>query len=1325
MKRYSATSKKAQQWIKEASKDNLFLCSIYDELGHFKQSESIYESTIKIARFIRVSEDNLDTLENEDEEDVDVLVVDDVNTGRYDYGDVSKISDYGNVDIADETNASKQHINEFIRALSMGGSNVRKSLEQLSLSVSRWSNPNLFKSSILLALSYYYKNPLIAADVSVFVGNQKLLADDIISGDVDQDTVALLAEFHNKGIEKRNNFISVYQQVNELLKTHRPDLADNDHIIKFILSNYNDFGSELTPYQIKYIIKDTHSLDVNAVDKAFMYAETAKSKNLPRSSSVSYSLLRSMIFFFSKYPQETVFKRVIALLDTNRDVFEFTLGNSSYNYIESLLFGRENAISQVEMKLYPGIVEGFLQSPLPPYNSGMGHFDQRRIASQYINPLLIAKAPMNKYGTDRQTLGSEYFVDKSEAFNYMSTAYPDVKNNLWLAAGYQMIQMDEVNGKKAFDMMTQIWQSNQNLVLDFFAPALMPVYIKYFSNYNKDFTMNSLFSPFNICYLYIGEKIYDYSLAEINRIAGSFDLAYGLPGDGKLTIEQYEVVKQHSGKFLDGRHTGLSNFKYAQYIIDFYFSHQFAYQIPAETLDNFYEFVKSNYSEDFNMAGCAKNLFILGRFDKDLFKDVADLYLDSVNVQNIDHIAKLITEKNKSEVPFIGSYDSLKNLGNVSAKYPDLTNTELYACLGNPEQAYKIREAISKSKNYSQIVPHSEEYNKLFILFAQNYNIRGRDPAMLINLVDSVINVNTPNRTFQHFHYLSAAIGTFDFSNVSSRASEVLTTVNFKSETNDMFIGDMFIRESGMKAEHIINIGGFDVLFEMTEEEVKEWLERLRFRNPDKFLNNWVAYRPYINKFNSLALKLDRNILYNKILFAFYKNFFDGIKSLKPDILDDMGPGSSFEQIVLGNVFRNSIHEHKNYIRTYLSGGSECDEELLKIYKLDVRLPKKVMLPKEDLRTMMTTFGDKESLSNIGKIVQIFGNITPQILDAYSFDLCRKNGYPTKGFDSIPDLQLKENIIHDFANLLPTNLNQKFNGYPQYFLTNFPDDKKGDLRLVGDAWNSRISLWDDNDNVLEEGLVYEFSSKYNVSDLSQIIKHNSFRQVMKDLPVESKPFAYQFCDIRGLPTEADNKSGRYKKLFAGTQKVFLDGLKVKLPDWASFTGKSGELTLRFLRRDEPQGMFLGRLSKCCQEPENWAASCAYDGHLNPNAAFAVFEGPEGLVFQSYVWADKDGNVCFDSIESPLYDFRFKYKREGQELMENFADSLPSGKICTVGNNSFGFKSADTKLRNPTETNNIPYVSQLLYDFCPSNTSSLYRADSLSQYDVGVGKKESS
>jgi hypothetical protein len=91
----------------------------------------------------------------------------------------------------------------------------------------------------------------------------------------------------------------------------------------------------------------------------------------------------------------------------------------------------------------------------------------------------------------------------------------------------------------------------------------------------------------------------------------------------------------------------------------------------------------------------------------------------------------------------------------------------------------------------------------------------------------------------------------------------------------------------------------------------------------------------------------------------------------------------------------------------------------------------------------------------------------------------------------------------------------------------------------------------------------------------------------------------------------------------------------------------------------------------------------------------------------------------------MYDFRSKYHNDGQQLLKDFADSLPSGKICTVGNNSFSFNSANKKLSNPTETNKIPYVAQLLYDFCPTNSSSLYTADSQSQYSVGVGKKESS
>jgi hypothetical protein len=308
------------------------------------------------------------------------------------------------------------------------------------------------------------------------------------------------------------------------------------------------------------------------------------------------------------------------------------------------------------------------------------------------------------------------------------------------------------------------------------------------------------------------------------------------------------------------------------------------------------------------------------------------------------------------------------------------------------------------------------------------------------------------------------------------------------------------------------------------------------------------------------------------------------------------------------------------------------------------------------------------------------------------------------------------------ANTLPTDLNQKFGGYAQYYKNNFKNDEKGDLKYVGDAWSKQLKIWDDNDNLLEEGYVYEFSSKYPVAELAQIIRNESFRHVMKDLPVEDKSFAYKFCELVGLPSEKYDQSTRYKELFVGTQRVFLEGMRVPLPNWASFTDRSGNLTLRFLQRNDPQGMFLGILSKCCQEPKNFAASCAYDGHLNPNAAFAVFEGPEGLIFQSYVWADEDGNVCFDSIESrKKFDYTKQYQSDAEELMMNFAYSLPQGKKCTVGSNTFSFQGVSTKekLKNPTKTYEIDYVQHLLINFSPSKQL-FYTADSERQNLVGVG-----
>jgi hypothetical protein len=75
----------------------------------------------------------------------------------------------------------------------------------------------------------------------------------------------------------------------------------------------------------------------------------------------------------------------------------------------------------------------------------------------------------------------------------------------------------------------------------------------------------------------------------------------------------------------------------------------------------------------------------------------------------------------------------------------------------------------------------------------------------------------------------------------------------------------------------------------------------------------------------------------------------------------------------------------------------------------------------------------------------------------------------------------------------------------------------------------------------------------------------------------------------------------------------LHGLTVPLPAWASYKnsivkpGTNDRISLRFLPRDDPRGMYLGVIASCCQHPDGQAGTCAIDGQVNPKAAFLVIE----------------------------------------------------------------------------------------------------------------------
>jgi hypothetical protein len=212
--------------------------------------------------------------------------------------------------------------------------------------------------------------------------------------------------------------------------------------------------------------------------------------------------------------------------------------------------------------------------------------------------------------------------------------------------------------------------------------------------------------------------------------------------------------------------------------------------------------------------------------------------------------------------------------------------------------------------------------------------------------------------------------------------------------------------------------------------------------------------------------------------------------------------------------------------------------------------------------------------------------------------------------------------------------------------------------------------------------------------------------------VQSAKFGMMYIDSYKMPSNINSDSSGYKVLYSNLEKIYLAGQEVEMPSWSGFSSTVDGLTLRFLPREDPRGMFLGVITSCCQHPKSWAASCAIDGYLNPLACFAVFERNNSIVMQSYVWSDKNGNVCFDSVEGKA---TVNDMKSAKDLMLEFTRSM-RGK-CTVGSNRLGFNVTTDSIRNPSETNELPEIKSLLDTYTPQKNNKFYNADSSRQNEL--------
>ena len=1301
MKRYSVFSKVAQDWLVGEGKFFLNLSDRLDVDGLYRASESYLNYGVRLSYLLRVSasEDvvNMDEIsaDSVDGRDVDNVYVEDVNPDRYlnidefyhgnspvrhgliYKGDQSKISTFNISDVS-----------EMISLLSLGGGDVYLSLKSLGDSIGSFSNLNL-GTSIRKALFNYYRNPIFFENI-LEVNN---LVRDINEGVVNRDTVALFSKALDIYKKRQGYYSKRLDSVEKLLDERVPELRDSREIKKNLLHvDKENFEVYIERYEKAIDVLKSNGADGDLIRKIL-------ESNYFLGSGIE-SLLHG--HYIIEYPKE-----VIALIrygGRNKGFLPDVLNKLSGipekfwpSLLESDTFENYDLST---LKLYtllmPDIFEDVLNNEIDgSYKFLLGEVYYRSLIDIYVVYKMAGKEAL--YSLD----ALEDVISKnpvsSEIYDSLIYLNPDLISSRFEDQDMVLSRIMFDSIKKAYDerleeeMGPKLYSSyinNHNFgYLDF-----VPYYLKIKKDqaYGND-------RPFEIVNKYfplVGNKIFDHDLKTLHNIDES-------RSDTKLLdipeIKYPEVLNIYK---LDPIYSSL-NFSDWLEFNNKVFPGEFGLDIVVARQK--YNFVKS-----MKISG----LVLL------MFGDDPKYYKDGKILSKVNSVVGKVTDNKSLEFykdllsrDFIGNKYLLNNykrgydlnrftpaeLSFVVEGYDNRLKDQLSD--NEIDKIVKIRKSISRSKNYAGVVWGSPEYEKIFAMISKEWEVRGRDPKLLTELFDAAVyDKNNPESLL--CGYVNAAVGIDDFSKVKdqmSKISRIETSLRGHVTSLENRYSSLF-KDLKIVKEQVINIGGFNVLF---SEDPDVLIRVLRIRDTDveEFKLKLIDHKSIRGAYFDSAIRVDYNLLKSKYIIYGLSLFFEKYPEAKEMIeAGENLPYNGFDKF--NNVEESLSHNLLN----------DSDNFIPEIYGMKFNFGNNIKFPKKDYHQNIENY--EENISNAGKIVAIFNVDSYRILDKYSLKVCQQKGLQVRGFKNIPDLALKAEIIHDLGNLLPSKISsQKFDGLADYYFDYLGMDDKN-LKFVAEAWNDEIVLLDEDMNFLEKGLVKEFSKEYDPIKLSKLIKRSNVKAVFNELKPKSTKFGLQFLDNFNISTSGNALSSDNKILFRGCEDIYLRGLNVPMPSWSNFTAKEGDMTLRFLPREDPRGLMLGKITECCQEPQSWAASCAYDGHLNPNAAFAVFEIDNEIIFQSYVWSDEEGNVCFDSIEGLKNNRNNSQKNKlGKQLLLDFKDSI-DGK-CTVGSNVLGFFNKTEPLINPTETHKEDDVKALLIKFSP-NKEKFYVADSRNQ-----------
>lgn len=148
--------------------------------------------------------------------------------------------------------------------------------------------------------------------------------------------------------------------------------------------------------------------------------------------------------------------------------------------------------------------------------------------------------------------------------------------------------------------------------------------------------------------------------------------------------------------------------------------------------------------------------------------------------------------------------------------------------------------------------------------------------------------------------------------------------------------------------------------------------------------------------------------------------------------------------------------------------------------------------------------------------------------------------------------------------------------------------------------------------------------------------------------VVDKPFATEAGQWGMSPTTYKDRETRYRA-----------SLAVPVPFDLEARWTVGNLTGRFLPRNDTRGLFVGNHTNCCQHPDGAAAASAWYSQESPRSGVFVVENKAGeIIAESWAWISDNRGLAFDNVEAKGIgkrsdDVKALYEKAAKDLSKEF------------------------------------------------------------------------